>query len=83
LSPEQREKIIETHAALFNWGMAGPRLAHQNQSLAKQVKELQAKLDAYEESEPAGGTQRRPTAGIPADDMEGVLSSLESLATRR
>ena len=83
LSAEQREKIIEGHAALFNWAMAGPRLAHQNAALVKELKDVKAELAEFKNSEPTDGTERKPADTTPRTDMDGILSGLDKLVARR
>jgi hypothetical protein len=78
LSDEQREKVVEQHATMFNKAAAFNRLAYQLQMEKKKAKDLEAKLKAYEESEPKDVNGHARKAAAPA---ESVTDRLQKWAT--
>lgn len=82
ISPQERESLIANHAAVFNWAMAGRRLAFKNSEMTKELTELKAKLKQYEDSEPSGGITRKQKTEGAGDDIDSVLKSLDAIATK-
>ena len=54
---------VHLHAAIRNKAGAFDRVVYQNKQMAKQLKDLQAKLDGFKKSEPASGVERGREAG--------------------
>jgi hypothetical protein len=80
LNPEQRQQIVQLHAAVRNRAAAFGRLVYQNEKLESTVKELQAKLDQYKESEPGAGEGQRTPAAVGGSAKEQVFSALRKYA---
>lgn len=64
---------VALHSAAYNQLAGFGRMALRVKKLTEQVKELETKLEQYEESEPSGGGRKPKPAGAPAGgrDNEG------------
>jgi hypothetical protein len=81
LTPEQRQEIIERHAAVRNRAAAFGRLRYQNEQLAKQVKDLEDRLKAYQSSTPPiGGDTPSSDGGQESSAKATVYGALRKLA---
>jgi len=81
LTPEQRNAIVQRHAAVRNRCAAFGRLVYQNQTKDARVKELEAQLAEYNGTEPpADGVARTNSPAAPAKGMDGVLAELRKRA---
>ena len=77
LSPEQRESVVASHAALFNKAAAFPRLVVQLKQREARIATLEKELKDFRESQPGGGMGAPKTS---TDQMISWESQLEKLA---
>lgn len=80
LTPEQRAKVIRTHAAMRNRSIAYSTLKLENARLKAQIAQRDAKLKEFEDSEPtagsAGGANGKPAPA--ATPMERARQRLHA-----
>jgi hypothetical protein len=80
LTPEQRQDVIEKHAAVRNRAIAYSMLRHENTKLSAQVKELEKQLKEFKESEPnRGGSVPQPKNGE-AKGFDRIRQGLAKIA---
>lgn len=77
LTPEERQQIVASHAALFNKAAAFPRLVVQLKQRDAKIAALEKELSGFRSSQPGGGAGA-PRSGGSGD--EGWESALEKLA---
>lgn len=66
LTPEQRQEVIEKHAAVRNRSIAYSMLRHENTRLSAQIASLEKQLKEFKASEPdRGGSVPQPANGQP------------------
>ena len=82
LPTEERAKIIKEYSAARNRAIAYSTLKLENSKLRAQLTERDAKLKAYEDSEPTGGNGSREAAKAvpPGDPMARAMQRLQKSA---
>ncbi len=84
LTPEQRREVIRRHTAVRNRAASWGRLRYQNDQLAKQVKELEDRLKAYQSSTPTtGGDTPASQGGQETSAKASVFGALRKLAKQQ
>ncbi len=84
LTTEQRAALVKAHAAVRNRAIAYSTLKLENSKLRAQITERDAKLKAYEDSEPTAGNGSREAAqAAPAGDpMARAMARLQKSAVQ-
>jgi hypothetical protein len=80
LTPEQREAVVQRHAAVRNRAAAFGALKYENAKLRSQLEEREKALEQYEESEPTAGDGKgkettQTTAGSALERSRAALRS--------
>ena len=71
--PMSHEELAKAVSAVWNKATAFDRVAHRDAAKSKRIKELEAKLAEYEESQPGPGDGKRITTKAP--DNDGTIAS--------
>lgn len=74
------DQLVKLHSVVRNKAGAFDRVAHDLRKASARVKELEAKLAEYENSEPAGGTRR---SGAPNGEELNWEASLDKFASKQ
>ncbi len=84
LTTEQRAALVKAHAAVRNRAIAYSTLKLENSKLRAQITERDAKLKAYEDSEPTAGNGSREAAQAqqPGDPMARAMARLQKSAVQ-
>ena len=82
LNPEQRAKLVKSHAAIRNRAIAYSALKLENNRLRAQMKERDEKLKQFEDSAPTGGNGSREGAQATpaATPMERMKQRMQAQA---
>jgi cell division septum initiation protein DivIVA len=82
LSPEQRAKVVKSHAAIRNRAIAYSTLKTENSRLKAELAKRDEKLKQFEDSEPTAGNGSREAAQAqqPADPMARAMQRLQKSA---
>jgi len=84
LTPDARQQAIQKHAALRNRAIGFSLLREQNKRLSTKLKQLEAKLSEYQNTEPGGGDgsgrEGRGAAAATGNWMQRTTSKLDAIA---